>query len=164
MESVRNILQFVKDLVNQNKIDRRLGIAVVTIITILTTHYVRKLYCHLYCRYYRLPNYVLRAPFFGSVFGMAANLKYYLTYTAPKYGAIATFNLFGTNAVVVNDWKLAKLLLCDNRILNRPPIIQEEFTIPNILTNSGEKWVHDRKIFVSTLKNNKQILPFKISK
>jgi cytochrome P450 len=148
MEFVKNLVQFLKVLLQKNKGVRRLGI---TLISIMTMYYIRKLYWHFYCRIHHLPNGIRGLPFVGIVFAMGINEKKFLNHTCPKHGPIAIFNMLGTKGVMINDWKLAKFVLHDNRILNRPPLVENAMTINNVLTGSGEEWAQDRRIFINAL-------------
>jgi len=81
----------------------------------------------------------------------AFNLKEFLR-TLPKHGPVTHYQIAGANIFTINDYKLARLLLSDERLLTRTNL-QETYPemLPMTGTSNGKDWAEGRKILFSSL-------------
>jgi len=111
----------------------------------------QKIAVKIYRKYNRLPNGPNGYLLLGCLPQFAFNLKEFLR-TLPKHGPVTHYQIAGVNIFTINDYKLARLLLSDERLLTRTNL-QETYPemLPMTGTSNGKDWAEGRKILFSSL-------------
>jgi len=106
----------------------------------------QQIYMKIYRKRNRLPNGPIGYPFIGCLPQFVFHLKEFLLGSS-KHGPLTHFQFLGSNMVIINDYKLARLLLTDERLLTRMNVHE---VYPGMLpltgATNGKEWVAGRKL------------------
>jgi len=142
---LKNILKNAK---SQNKYVRY-TMGVFSAVALITG--LQKLRMTLYRKSRSLSNGPVGYPLLGSGMQFTTNLVPFLGKLS-TYGPFSHFVVFGQDTVIINDYKLARAIYSDDRLLTRPQM-NEKF--PNLLQltalTNGKEWVEGRKLSFSSL-------------